>query len=86
MVEDQKQNQKYNQILKKHGYAPINFDKNSTNSSSGGDYHMGNDGLIYENNKCQLCKGTGIETANNLMGGQDSRVCPMCDGRGVRTY
>lgn len=86
MVEDQRQNQKYNQILEKNGYAPIDFDKNSTNSSSGGDYHMGNDGRIYENNKCQLCKGTGIETANNLMGGQDSRVCPMCDGRGVRTY
>jgi hypothetical protein len=46
-----------------------------------------NDGRIYESNACSLCKGTGIEksTAPNLTG-EYGRVCPMCDGKGVRGY
>jgi hypothetical protein len=37
---------------------------------------------------CSLCKGTGIEknTAKEIFGGPDARVCPMCEGRGRRTY
>lgn len=37
---------------------------------------------------CSLCKGTGIEknTAKELLGGPDGRICPMCDGKGRRSY
>lgn len=52
-----------------------------------GQYHMGSDGRVYENNKCGLCNGTGIEKGRNLATGEvEGRVCPMCDGRGVRSY
>ena len=45
------------------------------------------DGRIYETDVCSLCKGTGIEksTAPNLTG-EVGRKCPMCEGRGVRSY
>ena len=38
-------------------------------------------------NSCGLCKGTGIEK-NNAPSFDDSygRICPMCDGKGVRGY
>lgn len=52
-----------------------------------GQYHMGSDGRVYENNKCGLCKGTGIEKGRNIATGEvERRICPMCEGRGVRSY
>ena len=47
-----------------------------------------NDGRLYETDACSMCKGTGIEknTAQDVFGGADGRKCPMCDGRGVRSY
>jgi hypothetical protein len=47
-----------------------------------------NDGRLYETDACTMCKGTGIEknTAQDVFGGADGRKCPMCDGRGVRSY
>jgi hypothetical protein len=37
---------------------------------------------------CSLCQGTGIEknTAKEIFGGPDGRICPMCEGKGKRTY
>ncbi len=37
---------------------------------------------------CSLCQGTGIEknTAKDIFGGPDGRTCPMCEGKGRRTY
>jgi hypothetical protein len=37
---------------------------------------------------CDLCQGTGIEknTAKDIFGGPDGRICPMCEGKGYRTY
>lgn len=59
-------------------------ESNSTNNSG---YSMGNDGRVYENNACGLCKGTGIETGRNIATGElEGRICPMCDGKGVRSY
>lgn len=57
---------------------------NSVNSDG---YTIGSDGRVYENNSCGLCKGTGIETGRDfLTGEEEGRICPMCDGRGVRSY
>lgn len=72
---------KYDKILSKYGYGS----QQGTNQN--GDYHMGNDGRVYENKACSLCKGTGIETGRNIVTGEvEGRICPMCDGRGVRSY
>ena len=37
---------------------------------------------------CSLCKGTGVEknTAKEIFGGPDGRICPMCEGTGRRSY
>lgn len=51
-----------------------------------GQYHMGSDGRIYENNKCGLCNGTGIEKNKSSLSNEYGRICPMCEGRGVRSY
>lgn len=73
-----KNNEKLNDAVR--GYE----ESNSTNNS---DYGMGNDGRVYEKNACGLCKGTGIETGRNIATGeQEGRICPMCDGKGVRSY
>lgn len=81
-----KASQKLLDVAKKYG---IELDEQNleTNSNTQGDYHMGNDGRVYENNKCSLCKGTGIETGKNIATGEtQERICPMCEGRGVRSY
>jgi hypothetical protein len=79
-----KHNQQFNDVAKKHG---INLQDSETNSSSEGEYKMGNDGRVYEQNKCPLCKGTGIETGKNIATGKtEARICPVCEGRGVRSY
>lgn len=60
----------------------------STNMDSSG-YSTGSDGRIYENHNCELCNGTGIETAtapSPITGRVEGRVCPMCEGRGRRSY
>lgn len=67
---------------KMNGY--INGNTRSSNTNS--DYNIGNDGRLYENNSCSLCKGTGIETSHSSLMGDQARVCPMCSGKGVRSY
>jgi hypothetical protein len=49
-------------------------------------YIEGNDGKIYESTVCTLCKGTGIEENRSSFSDEVGRVCPMCDGKGVRSY
>jgi hypothetical protein len=70
-----------------------NYYDNSDNSSMKdasiqhyGEYNEGSDGKIYENNKCGLCNGTGIEKNRSSLSDEDGRICPMCEGKGVRSY
>jgi hypothetical protein len=77
---------KIDEVAKKYG---IDMEEESSlpNTQSNGSYNVGSDGRIYENNKCSLCKGTGIEKGRNIVTGKiDERICPMCEGRGVRSY
>ena len=79
-----KHNQQFNDVAKKYG---VDLENSETNSSNEGQYKMGNDGRVYEQNKCSLCKGTGIETGRNIATGEtEGRICPMCEGRDVRSY
>jgi hypothetical protein len=79
-----KHNQQFNHVAKKYG---VDLEDSETNSSNEGQYKMGNDSRVYEQNKCSLCKGTGIETGRNVATGEtEGRICPMCEGRGVRSY
>ncbi|MDR7210920.1 hypothetical protein [Flavobacterium piscis] len=76
--------QQFNDVPKKYG---VDLENSETNTSSEAEYKMGNDGRVYEQNKCPLCKGTGIETGRNVATGEtEGRICPMCEGRGVRSY
>lgn len=79
-----KHNQQFNDVAKKYG---VDLEDSGTNYNNDGQYRMGNDGRVYEQNKCSLCKGTGIETGRNVATGKtEGRICPMCEGRGVRSY
>uniref|UniRef100_UPI00404A870B hypothetical protein n=1 Tax=Flavobacterium sp. TaxID=239 RepID=UPI00404A870B len=66
------------------------YSNHSTNPSS--DENRSNMMEALENGTdptyCSLCQGTGIEknTAKEIFGGPDGRICPMCDGKGRRTY
>ena len=75
----------FDEISRKYG-----IDVNSSNNSNSEDpdgYHMENDGRVYENDKCELCRGTGIEKGQNIISGKvEGRICPMCEGKGVRSY
>ena len=78
--------QNINKIARKYD-VELDEQNNETSTNIQGDYHMGNDGRVYENNKCGLCKGTGIERGRNIATGEEQgRICPMCEGRGVRSY
>jgi hypothetical protein len=70
--------QQLNDVVKKYG---VNLNENSSE-----DYQMGGDGRVYETNACSLCKGTGIEENRSSFSDEVGRVCPMCDGAGVRSY
>jgi hypothetical protein len=78
-------NEEFDEISRKYG-----IDVNSGNNSNSEDpngYHMENDGRVYENDKCELCRGTGIEKGQNIISGKvEGRICPMCEGKGVRSY
>ena len=64
----------------------INESSNSYENNSNS-YQTGSDGRVYENNACSLCKGTGIESGRNVANGEtEGRTCPMCEGKGVRSY
>lgn len=78
--------QNFNKVSRKYG-VELDEQNSPSNSNTQGDYQMGNDGRVYENNKCSLCKGTGVEKGRNIATGESQgRICPMCDGRGVRSY
>lgn len=55
------------------------------NRKSEPQYRTGNDGRLYENEPCGLCGGSGIEEVHNSLG-VESRVCPMCRGKGHQNY
>ncbi len=77
-------NQQFNDVAKKYG---VDIEDSETNPSNEAQYKMGNDGRVYEQNKCSLCQGTGIETGRNIATGEtENRICPMCEGRGARSY
>lgn len=80
---DKKSDAKYNKILNEYGYDSIKSTKNSRNNVD--KYNVGSDGMIYEQKKCSLCSGTGIES-NIATEEVQSRICPMCQGRGVKSY
>lgn len=80
---DKKSYAKYNKILSEYGYDSIKSTKNSRDNVD--EYNVGSDGMIYEQKKCSLCNGTGIET-NITTAEVQSRICPMCQGREVNSY
>lgn len=44
-------------------------------------------GKVYDDDVCSLCKGSGLESGKNLVTGEpEERICPMCDGKGVKGY
>ncbi len=82
-IEEKNIEDKYEKILEKNGY------KSSKYFSIDNDDRLkvGKDGRLYESKPCSLCNGTGIESGRNIMTGEvEGRICPMCDGRGVRSY
>lgn len=45
------------------------------------------DGRVYDDDACTLCKGSGLESGKNLATGEtEDRICPMCNGKGVKSY
>jgi DnaJ-class molecular chaperone len=44
------------------------------------------DNRIHESSVCSLCKGTGIEKNTGHLSNEYGRVCPMCGGKGTRSY
>lgn len=88
MKEEKNINEKYDKILEKYGnQSKDNSSIQDASIQHYGEYHEGSDGRVYENNSCSLCKGTGIESRRNIATGElEQRICPMCDGRGIRSY
>ena len=62
-------------------YSGGGMENNNPNS-----LHEGSDGRLYESRACGLCNGTGIEKNMSSFSDEYGRICPMCDGRGVRSY
>lgn len=45
------------------------------------------DSKVYDSDACTLCKGSGLESGKNLATGEpEERICPVCDGKGVKSY
>ena len=83
-----KHSQSLNQIAKEMG---VDLESNSSSFKDApinnyGEGHISGDGKFYENNKCGLCNGTGIEKNRSSLTDEYGRICPMCDGKGVRSY
>ncbi len=74
----------FDNISRKYGIDVNSKDKPTILESDG--YHTGRDGRVYENKHCGLCGGDGLEEGKNINGDVERRICPMCDGRGVRSY
>lgn len=90
-IDDQRQTQKYNQILQKHGYAPINNLKKCSTC-------MGH----YVNGFCDMCGAASQERVNQSLknrpncegcngmgyvnGYNGNQLCPACKGTGKLTY
>ena len=85
MIEGQRQDQKYNDILVKHGYAPIDFDAQSSTSNHAqpnrNGFFTGSDGQLHQASPCGYCHHTGF-----IDSGDGMQVCPMCDGKGEKIY
>lgn len=64
----------------------VDLNESNSNNQNGGDYDMKNDGKVYETNACSICNGTGIEKNRSSFSDEVGRICPMCDGKGVRSY
>lgn len=80
MIEDQRMNDKYNAILEKHGYAPIenSSGSNSTHAQPNKNgYFTDNNGQLHQASPCYNCRQTGyVEMGDGI------EKCPMCNGRG----
>ena len=81
IIDDQRQNQKYNAILQKHGYAPIDFDSKTSNSGHAqpnkNGYFTDDNGQLHQASPCGYCHHTGY-----IDMGDGMQLCPMCNGRG----
>lgn len=80
MIEDQRMNQKYNRILVKHGYAPIDYSESSTSNHAqpnNNGFFTGSDGQLHQASPCGNCNHTGF-----INMGDGIQVCPMCNGKG----
>jgi hypothetical protein len=76
-----------NNYQKNQSNSTLNENQNSFEGTSENKYETGNDGRVYETDACSLCNGTGLEKGRNMATGEaESRICPMCDGKGVRSY
>jgi hypothetical protein len=78
MIEEERLDKKYNVILEKHGYKPVNFNQNSTRiqpNSNG--FFTGSDGQLHQSSPCGYCHHTGFVDI-----GDGIQVCPICDGKG----
>jgi hypothetical protein len=74
-IDDQRQTQKYNQILEKHGYAPINNSGHAQPNQNG--YFTDNNGQLHQASPCYNCRQTGyVEMGDGI------QACPMCNGKG----
>lgn len=80
MIEGQRIDEKYNTILKKHGYQPINSNQSSTSNhaqpNSNG-FFTGSDGQLHQVSPCGNCRHSGF-----INMGDGIQVCPMCNGKG----
>lgn len=75
MIEGQKQEQKYNTILEKHGYAPIENTQSSTNSQVCSNC-MGH----YVNGFCDMCGAASPERVSQSLSNRPN--CEGCNGMG----
>ena len=78
-----KHTQEFNDIANSYG---VDLNESNSSNQNGDDYEMGSDGRVYETNACSMCKGTGIEENRSSFSDELGRICPMCDGKGVRSY
>ena len=94
-LKDKEAYEKRKEVEENYKYQKNNTDNNTTfdensNSFEGTNetkYETRKDGEIYESEACSLCEGTGYEKGRNMATGEtEARICPMCEGKGVRSY
>lgn len=82
-----KHSQNWNNIYRDAGISTSRNNSTFLDASSTSQYNEGSDGRLYENKVCSLCNGTGFEKGgSSLVQGDEYRICPICKGKGVRSY